>query len=242
MNSPLNQMELGETRAASRLLDVIMGSTGPNDLCKQIVHTEFSPDSARGCQLYYLDGTSVLRKIASYGQSAAVDGELTAWDDSPLSEAIRDKSTRTGSVMVYGIKMFVVAIPFVSNNVPTGLMALVLDDLSLKMEFSIGIADLFSKIGAFYLDTLDFGSYSTGSIAEITGVEDLSSRQLLILTHIDHNLVNLEIAKILMLSESTIRQETVKIYRALGVSNRAEAASKARVLGLIPKRNLTIPS
>jgi DNA-binding CsgD family transcriptional regulator len=235
-------MELGETRAASRLLDVIMGSTGPNDLCKQIVHTEFSPDSARGCQLYYLDGTSVLRKIASYGQSAAVDGELTAWDDSPLSEAIRDKSTRTGSVMVYGIKMFVVAIPFVSNNVPTGLMALVLDDLSLKMEFSIGIADLFSKIGAFYLDTLDFGSYSTGSIAEITGVEDLSSRQLLILTHIDHNLVNLEIAKILMLSESTIRQETVKIYRALGVSNRAEAASKARVLGLIPKRNLTIPS
>jgi DNA-binding CsgD family transcriptional regulator len=235
-------MELGETRAASRLLDVIMGSTGPNDLCKQIVHSDFSPDSARGCQLYYLDGTSVLRKIASYGQSAAIDGEITAWDDSPLSEAIREKSIRTGLVMVDETKMLVIAVPFVSNNVPTGLMAIVLDDLSLKMEFSIGIAELFSKIGAFYLETLDFGGVSTGSIPEITSVEDLTSRQLLILSHIDHNLVNLEIAKILMLSESTIRQETVKIYRALGVSNRAEAASKARALGIIPKRNLGVPT
>jgi DNA-binding NarL/FixJ family response regulator len=106
------------------------------------------------------------------------------------------------------------------------------------MDFSVGIAEVFSKIGAFYLETLDFGSVSTGSISEIKSIEALTSRQLLILTHIDHNLVNLAIAKMLMVSESTIRQETVKIYRALGVSNRAEAASKARVLGLIPKRSL----
>jgi DNA-binding CsgD family transcriptional regulator len=234
----VEQLYKQETLAAARLLDVIMASVGPVDLCKQIVHSDFSPDSSRGCQLYYLDGKSVLRKIASYGQSAAPDGEITAWDDSPLSEAIREKSIRTGAVLVDQTKMFVVAIPFVSNSVPTGLMALVLDDLSLKMDFSVGIAEVFSKIGAFYLVTLDFGSVSTGSITEIKNIEDLTSRQLLILTHIDHNLVNLEIAKMLMLSESTIRQETVKIYRALGVSNRAEAASKARTLGLIPKRSL----
>ena len=100
------------------------------------------------------------------------------------------------------------------------------------------MAELFSKIGAFYLETLDFGSITTSSNPVINSVEDLTSRQLLILTHIDHNLVNLEIAKLLMLSESTIRQETVKIYKALGVSNRSEAASKAKVLGLIPKRSL----
>jgi DNA-binding NarL/FixJ family response regulator len=53
--------------------------------------------------------------------------------------------------------------------------------------------------------------------------EDLTGRQLRILSHIQDGLVNLEIAKELMLSESTIRQETVRIYRALGVGNRQEA-------------------
>jgi DNA-binding CsgD family transcriptional regulator len=231
-----------EILAASRLLDLIMASTGPTDLCRQIVHSDFSPASSRGCQIYYLDGKSVLRKIASYGQSAAPDGELTAWDNSPLSEAIREKTIKTGTVLVDQTKMFVVAIALVSNGNPTGVMTLVLDELSLKMEISPRVAELFSKIGAFYLETLDFGSISTSSIPVIKSIEDLTSRQLLILTHIDHSLVNLEIAKLLMLSESTIRQETVKIYRALGVSNRAEAASKARALGLIPKRSLTTSS
>ena len=50
-------------------------------------------------------------------------------------------------------------------------------------------------------------------------------------------LVNVEIAGQLMLSESTIRQETVRIYRALGVPNRAEAAKKGKALGIIGRRS-----
>jgi DNA-binding CsgD family transcriptional regulator len=184
----------------------------------------------------------MLRKIASYGQSAAQDLEITAWDNSPLSEAIREKTIRIGPVSLAEKTMSVVAVPLISNGNPTGLMALVVDDASLELTFPPGVVELFSKIGAFYLETLDFGSLSTSTIQEINGVEDLTSRQLLILTHIDHHLVNLEIAKLLMLSESTIRQETVKIYRALSVSNRTEAASKARALGLIPKQHLVAPS
>ena len=233
---------MSEILATTRLIDLIMSSTGPADLCRQIVHSDFSLASSRGCQIYYLDSKSVLRKIASYGEPADPDGELTAWDNSPLSEAIREKAIRTGTVLIADKTMFVVAVPLVSNGNPTGLMTLVLDEVSLKLNFPPWVAELFSKIGAFYLETLDFGSLSTSSIQEIKGVEDLTSRQLLILTHIDHHLVNLEIAKLLMLSESTIRQETVKIYKALGVSNRTEAASKARALGLIPKQHLAATS
>ena len=228
-----------EILAVSRLLDLIMSSTGPADLCRQIVHSDFSPASARGCQIFYLDSKSVLREIASYGESAAPDGELTAWDNSPLSEAIREKAIRTGTILIAEKTMFVYAVPLVSNGNPTGLMTLVLNEVSLKLNFAPGVAELFSKMGAFYLETLDFGSISPVSSTGDPNVEDLTSRQLLILAHIDHHLVNLEIAKLLMLSESTIRQETVKIYKALGVSNRAEAASKARALGLIPKQHLT---
>jgi DNA-binding NarL/FixJ family response regulator len=70
--------------------------------------------------------------------------------------------------------------------------------------------------------------------------EDLSDRQLKILSHVQDGQVNLEIAKELMLSESTIRQETVRIYRALGVGNRQEAVKKARSLGLIKKNPLPL--
>lgn len=224
--------------AVSRLIDLIMVSTGPADLCRQIVHSDFSPASSRGCQIYFLDGKSVLREIAGYGQSTGPDVELSAWDISPLSEAIREKEIRVGIVQIDGATMSVIAVPLVSNGNPTGLITLVLDEFNLKMDFAPGVAELFSKIGAFYLETLDFGTISTSVSPGNHDVKDLTSRQLAILAHIDHHLVNLEIAKILMLSESTIRQETVKIYKALGVSNRADAANKARSLGLIPKQGL----
>ena len=128
------------------------------------------------------------------------------------------------------------AIPFIANGVPRGLVALIIDRPNFQVEFPQEFTQLVSKLGAFYLDTLDFGAFSNGNGLSITNPEDLTTRQTAILGHIETGLVNFEIAKILMLSESTIRQETVKIYRALGVGNRQEAVKKARVLGLLPKR------
>jgi DNA-binding NarL/FixJ family response regulator len=46
---------------------------------------------------------------------------------------------------------------------------------------------------------------------------------------------NAQIAQELILSESTIRQETVKIYRALGVHARSEAGKRAKHLGIIDR-------
>jgi DNA-binding CsgD family transcriptional regulator len=225
-----------QTMAAAQAIDALLVSTGPNDLCRQIVHADFVPDDTRGCQLFYLDNKSSLRPIASYGVTIGLETELSAWDDSPLSEAIREKGIRTGTINTNGQDFLVLAIPFVSNGVPTGLVALLIDDVNLVIKFSEGMSQVFSKLGAFYLETLDFGNISNGTGPINISAEDLTSRQLTILGHIESGLVNLEIAKILMLSESTIRQETVKIYRALGVGNRLEAVKKAKALGVLPKR------
>ena len=46
---------------------------------------------------------------------------------------------------------------------------------------------------------------------------------------------NMAIAKDLILSESAIKQETVKIFRSLGVENRRQAAQKAIAMGLVPE-------
>ena len=223
--------------AASHALDVILSSTDPADLCRQIVHSDYVPASARGCEIFYLDGKSVLRSVGSYGISASQKVEISAWDDSPLSEAIREKKLVAGQLNPTVIDLNVVAIPFVTHGVPVGLMAVVLEDRNYQLQSLQEASELFFKLGAFYLESLDLGNtMNVGSGPTPASPEDLSDRQLKILSHIQNGQVNLEISKELMLSESTIRQETVRIYRALGVGNRQEAVKKALVLGLI-KRN-----
>jgi DNA-binding CsgD family transcriptional regulator len=223
--------------ALSKALDAVLASSGPTDLCRQIVHAGFAGGLVRGCALMFLDNKSVLKPIASYGQPLNLESGLSAWDDSILSEAVREKGVRTGIVSIENQPFSLLAVPFIANAVPRGLVALVIDDPSFMVDFPEELSTLISKLGAFYLDTLDFGNASNGTSLAAIGPEDLTTRQLNILTHIELGLVNLEIAKILMLSESTIRQETVKIYRALDVGNRQEAVKKARSLGLLPKRS-----
>jgi DNA-binding NarL/FixJ family response regulator len=72
----------------------------------------------------------------------------------------------------------------------------------------------------------------------------MTTRQLQILGMMAEGLTNAEIALRILLSESTVRQETIRIYRSLGVNNRADATSKGRLLGIIPKlgeTNLSTP-
>ena len=222
--------------AASHALDVILSSTDPADLCRQIVHSDYVPASTRGCEIFYLDGKSVLRSVGGYGISAGQKVGISAWDDSPLSEAIREKKLVTGPINPVEVEIVVIAIPFVTHGVPVGLMAVVMEDKNFEIQTLQEASELFFKLGAFYLESLDLGNtMSSGAGSIPASPEDLSARQLTILSHIQDGLVNLEIAKELMLSESTIRQETVRIYRALGVGNRQEAVKRARSLGLIKK-------
>jgi DNA-binding CsgD family transcriptional regulator len=60
--------------------------------------------------------------------------------------------------------------------------------------------------------------------------DPLSSRQMAILKMITEEMNNKEIAQILTYSESTIKQETIRIYEKLGVTNRHEASKKYKEL------------
>jgi DNA-binding CsgD family transcriptional regulator len=232
------QMQL---QATSLALDMILSSTDPADLCRQIVHSDLLPASTRGCEIFYLDGKSILRSVGSYGVTTGQNKEVSAWDALPMSEAIREKRLVLDKLDHLGLEFEVISIPFITHGVPTGLMALVLEEKHFELQELQVATELFFKLGAFYLESLDLGNSMNGGIGQVpTSPEDLSARQLTILGHIQDGLVNLEIAKELMLSESTIRQETVRIYRALGVGNRHEAVKKARTLGLINKRPLPL--
>ena len=69
--------------------------------------------------------------------------------------------------------------------------------------------------------------------ARETGSGQLSVRQLLILRGMVEGKTNYELATETGFSVSTIRQETMRIYQALAVSDRKEAAKKALTLSLV---------
>jgi len=66
-----------------------------------------------------------------------------------------------------------------------------------------------------------------------TAQHGLSPRQIHILGRLAHGLTNREIAEELAFSVSTIRIETMAIYRILGVKSRAEAVARGNALALI---------
>ena len=66
-----------------------------------------------------------------------------------------------------------------------------------------------------------------------TANTQLSQRQILILRGMVEGKTNHELATELGFSVSTVRHETMRIYQALGVSDRKEAAKKALMLSLV---------
>ena len=233
----MNKLETHlELHAATHALDVILSSTGPADLCQQIVHSDYVPESTRRCEIFYLDGKSILRSVGCYGMNTGQNEEVSAWGDSPMAEAIRTKKLVAGKLEHLGSEFVTVAIPFITHGVPVGLMAIVIEEEQFELRALPVASELFFKLGAFYLESLDLGSTTNNESGPIkASSEHLSSRQITILSHIQDGLVNMEIAKELMLSESTIRQETVRIYRALSVGTRQDAVKRALVLGILSK-------
>ena len=61
-----------------------------------------------------------------------------------------------------------------------------------------------------------------------SGIAELTVRQTVVLEHICAGRTNAQIAHVVGFSESTVRQETMAIYRTLGVDGRGQAATLAR--------------
>ena len=222
------------------ILDALVKSECITDFCRAIVHSGFTQNSVQGCHFYSLDSESHLNPVSGYGR-AYLESEtaLSAWDDDPIADCVRKKDFAFSNPSREQEKG-ILAIPLLKDSIPVGVLALVLDSGVRELPIQESLIPILSKLGTYCLTSLSAtngrGSSVYSALSREANGEDLTSRQIKILELMAEGMVNVEIARELMLSESTIRQETVRIYRALGVPNRGEAAKKGRALGLI-KRN-----
>ena len=132
-------------------------------------------------------------------------------------ETLRDRGVTQGHLMV----LFSKSVAQADKNRVADAIGDHCVPLSLYLSFQNRAAHLMAPGTVILNDSRD------------SGAGHLSARQLLILRGMVEGKTNHELATEMGFSVSTIRHETMRIYQALAVSDRKEAAKKALTLSLI---------
>jgi DNA-binding CsgD family transcriptional regulator len=227
----------GEIATVTAFIQVLLESETATELCRKIVHNGNGGSQLLGCEILRIEPSSIFSSIGSYG--VRVSGlDCSVWSDCLAGEAVRSSSVVVkpfeGEIAepqgaLRPKSMF--AIPLEHSSTPWGVLVLTASEKVEQNPLEPDTLQAISQLGAYFLKQNGFSG--SGSVGSQGGSEELTNRQLVILEFMAQGLTNAQIAQELMLSESSIRQETVKIYRSLGVNNREAAAKQAKGLGLI---------
>ncbi len=241
----------------------LTAASSATDFCRISVHANFTDTATIGCELVWVDPQAELKPIARYGvthqsedtslwgsslvaQALREQRIIVAAITPPPPTHRNLNSTEVGEVgsqnstASHGAAKFVAVVPFITAGAPVGAMVLTLSDWPEGTEILATaegeqLAELMSQLGGYYLQTNGITNGRGLVEVPVSGSDGpvLTERQAVVLGFMAAGLTNAQIAVQLMLSESSIRQETVKIYRALGVNSRVEASKKGQALGLI---------
>jgi DNA-binding NarL/FixJ family response regulator len=231
----LNQpVEVDQVLLFSSLIDLAISSDSYEQLCQRVVHEEITKGLVHGAHLYSVDSNLDMELQVSHGKTSdLVERVVSAWDGSLLGECLMSKQM----VFKSGKNESHLAMPLAKGSVPVGALLLVVDPKLEIPPLSEAVSHLLSKVGAFFMEVrprISLQGRSNGK-GFAHKPEQLTTRQVQIVQLLGAALTNGQIGKELSLSESTIRQETIKIYKALGVSGREEAVSAGIKIGLVSK-------
>lgn len=203
------------------------------------------------------DPDGSLRAVSTFGNPPGGNEayrSLSLWDAMPISAAVRTDDI----VVVHGDALAadypgiaqrmspavaVAAIPLQLPGEPVGALQMSLGQLPDDVHLEEDLGGV-TAILALYLDLMlhPNGMRRNGEATPSReGKRDhghaapshLTERQVEILGFMASGLTNAQIAARIGFSESTVRQETMAIYRFLGVEGRQEAAAAARARGLV---------
>jgi DNA-binding CsgD family transcriptional regulator len=208
------------------------------DLSRKLVHSDVIGKDAVGAVFYLVTQAGDLDLIGSYGKTPVVGEDISIWANNPLARCVGDRSATSDLMQANdGSKVLVAAVPILKGSDPIGVAAVLRTEggKPLAEQVSDSAIRAVANTYAIWIDSLGLknGNGNGSHVSEADG--NLTERQMEILRQMAQGRTNAQIAAELILSESSIRQETVRIYRALGVGTRAEAARKALNLGLIEK-------
>ncbi len=217
-------------------IDLLNKSSNAQDLCRRVAHSELMDGNCHGVAAYLLNQKSVLVEVANYGKGHDFEeDEISAWGETVLSRAVRARKIATDNVD----DGLLIALPIQHAEVITGCFMFKLSKNTPVPMFSDELTAMLSALGGMFMENKGLSlrtptnGNGNGNGDEPVAVEELTTRQVKIIKLIADGMTNAEIAKVVLLSESTVRQETIRIFRTLKCHGRAEAIVKARANGLI---------
>lgn len=213
----------------AEVLDVVIESSSLDDVCRRAVLSPGSNNTFRGCHIHLLEQSGNLTQAGHFGADLPSNYLETA--EAALYSRQLKFTPETSSTAPF------IAIPLISGNLPTAVATLVLRPGANRQYISDEIVPLISKLVGHQIDQLTSAGKARGiqTFSGAAHVSEISTRQVKILEFMAEGLTNAEIARKLLLSESTVRQESVRIYRIFNTDNRQEAVSAGREAGIIAK-------
>jgi DNA-binding CsgD family transcriptional regulator len=250
----------------SELTEALANPESVNELLRVLVHTILTDYGAKAAILVQVRNESTLEVVDAYGyeNSAVVaDGASDLWGNTALASAIRNGVIETYRDRAAYLKDYpgnaglnlpgdgYVAVPIWRRGYPFAGLGVSLDvtdmadGLTLESPAWATLRSVLeiSLAAPIWVAELDPNAHSamvdeprTSSMTVVA--DELTERQLEVLSAMAEGMTNRQIAGALHVSESTIGKETVAIYAFLGVHSRAEAVTHAIALQLIaPPQN-----
>ena len=201
----------------------------------RFLFSEISEDYILGMVGYRVSSLDELELEFESGSIGAEEPKpQSIWEDSPVALCIR----RGAPIDMQKDGMRFTYIPLLHREASLGAIVLIGDaGTELPAEFSWMIASMSVAGGSILWEQTHstHGVRRSPLVANGTSSRSgkLSHRQLRVLALMSEGKTNDQIARQLHVSNSTVRHETMRIFRHLAVSDRTSAAIQAKALGLI---------
>ena len=230
--------QVNDIEVVGHIAEMCATSRTASELARRLVHSEIVGQDAIGSVFYLITQAGDLEPVGSFGKTPLLGDDVSIWADNPIAKTVSDLGPHSALMEVTGGEQGLVAcIPILKGSDPIGVAVIVRTEAGIPISSTLGPNAIRSIANTYgiWIDALGLKPSGTSPVDMGHSQEDLTTRQLEVLKDMANGKTNAQIAADMILSESSIRQETVRIYRALGVGTRAEAARKALNLGLIEK-------
>ena len=219
-----------------RFSKIFGGAKTLEDVCRSIVQSDEFSGKLYGTQIHSLTNRGTLVSAASFGmEGVSANEKLTLFDEHPVAEAARE---RTVTVVPHpeNDDFVLWTMPILKDYLTAGTLNSVSHKDADIEKFNDEEMTAIGNMAYLFLSAS--GVPEIVKDREVAATGQLTDRQYEILLYMSKGKTNQEIADILILSESSIKQESVKIFRALGVANRQDAVKRAKASGMIPEQEV----
>jgi DNA-binding CsgD family transcriptional regulator len=208
-------------RVVRAVLDILDRSTSPEDVCERVTRANWL-NPVLGCKIARVGRKGEIISRASFGHEAFPGLEVeSVWSDHQVSRVIQTNEPRFAS----SDNAKLLLIPISRKGLCSGVAILVFSKSLKESPLTQHDTQVLAMISGLYLN-LEAGWESSGENAGISDGGTLSNRQIVILDLMSKGLTNRAIALEMHLSESSIRHESMRIYKLLGVSSRFQAIER----------------